>query len=53
MRHAPSRGDHLGVLFRDGKEPELFLAVLAQACAQSNWQIHAFRLLRKLTSGRR
>jgi hypothetical protein len=29
-------------IFRDGKEPELFVAALVQAGAKTNWQIHPF-----------
>ena len=51
-RHALSRRDDLEAIFRDGKEPELFVAALVQACAKTNWQIHPFAACRDLTSGR-
>ena len=53
MRHAPSREDQLEAIFRDGKEPELFLAALAQACAKTDWQVRPSCPLPNLTSGRR
>jgi hypothetical protein len=31
MYHVMSRGDHLEVIFRDSKDPELFLATLGEA----------------------
>ena len=40
-----NHGDHLEVIFRDGKDPELFLATLAEACAKTDWQVHAFCLM--------
>lgn len=40
-----SRGDPLEVIFRDGKDPELLLATLAEACGKTDWQVHAFCLM--------
>lgn len=42
--HVMNRGDHLEV-FRDGKDPDLFLATLGEGCAKTDWQIHAFCLM--------
>src|SRR6266446_608447 len=42
-----SRGDHLEVIFRDEKDPELFLASLNQASTRTDWQVHAFCLMSK------
>ena len=52
MHHAMSRGDHSEAIFRDGKEPGLSLAALAEACAKTDCQGHPFCLLPNLTSGR-
>jgi hypothetical protein len=53
VHHALSRGDQLEAIFRDGREPELFLAALVQASAKTNWQVHSFCLPPNLTSGRK
>ncbi len=43
--HIMNRGDHQEVIFRDGGDPEMFLATLAEACAKTDWQVHAFCLM--------
>jgi putative transposase len=43
--HVMNRGDHSEVIFRDGGDPGLFLATLAEACAKTDWQVHAFCLM--------
>ena len=50
--HAMSREDHTEAIFRDGKELEVSLAALTEACAKTDWQIHLCCLLPNLTSGR-
>ena len=45
MYHVMSRGDHLEVIFRDGKDPDLFLATLEEACVKTDWQVHAYCLM--------
>ena len=52
MPHALSREDHLEAIFRDGREPGLSLAALAETCAKTDWHVHSFCLLPNLTSGR-
>ena len=43
--HVMSRGDHLEAIFRDERDPELFLATLSQSAAKTDWQVHAFCLM--------
>jgi REP-associated tyrosine transposase len=43
--HAMNRGDHLEVIFREDKDAELFLTTLTEACAKTDWQVHAFCLM--------
>ena len=43
--HVMNRGDHLEFIFRDSKDPALLLATLAEACAKTDWQVHAYCLL--------
>jgi hypothetical protein len=41
-----NRGDHQEDIFHSNKDRELFLATLDQACAKTDWQIHAWCLMR-------
>ena len=41
-----NRGDHREDIFLDDKDRELFLETLAQACARTDWQVHAWCLMR-------
>lgn len=43
--HVMNRGDHSEVVFRDGRDPELFLRTLAEACGKTDWQVHSFCLM--------
>jgi len=43
--HVMNRGDHSEVIFRDDKDPQLFLATLAGAAEKTDWQIHALCLM--------
>ena len=43
--HVLNRGDHREAIFRDDIDRECFLATLAQTCARTNWQIHAWCLM--------
>jgi hypothetical protein len=43
--HVMSRGDHREDIFADSQDRQLFLDTLEQACAKTDWQIHAFYLL--------
>jgi REP element-mobilizing transposase RayT len=40
-----SRGNHRADIFKNDNR-ELFLDTLAEACAKTNWQIRAWRLMR-------
>jgi REP element-mobilizing transposase RayT len=41
-----NRGDHREAIFRSQKDRELFLKTLGEACAKTDWQIHAWCLMR-------
>ena len=43
--HVMNRGDHSETVFRDHHDPELFLGTLAEACAKTDWQVHAWCLM--------
>jgi putative transposase len=43
--HVMNRGDHLEPIFRDEKDPELFLATLSESSTKTDWQVHAFCLM--------
>src|SRR5947209_5183628 len=44
--HVMSRGDRREDIFRDDKDREQFLSTLGQACAKTDWQVHAWCLMR-------
>src|SRR6266478_5178434 len=44
--HVMNRGDHREAIFRTDKDRELFLETLAEACTKTDWQIHAWCLMR-------
>jgi len=44
--HVMNRGDHREAIFRGDKDRELFLQTLGEACAKTDWQIHAWCLMR-------
>lgn len=44
--HVMSRGNNRLHIVRDDKDRERFLTTLAQACAKTGWQIHAWCLMR-------
>src|SRR5882672_4442583 len=44
--HVMSRGDHREDIFLDHHDRELFLKTLGEACAKTDWQVHAFCLMR-------
>jgi REP element-mobilizing transposase RayT len=44
--HVMSRGDHGEDIFRGGPDRESFLLTLGQACEKTDWQIHAWCLMR-------
>ena len=44
--HVMNRGDHREEIFRGDSDRELFLQTLGEACAKTDWQVHAFCLMR-------
>ncbi len=43
--HASNRGDRREAIFRDEADRERFLSTLAEACAKTEWQVHAYCLM--------
>ena len=43
--HVMSRGDRREAIFADDQDRLLFLKTLGQACAKTDWQVHAFCLM--------
>lgn len=43
--HVLNRGDRQEPIFRDDRDRELFIATLAEACAKTDWQVHAYCLM--------
>lgn len=41
-----NRGDHREPIFRSNKDREVFLATLGQTCEKTDWQVHAWCLMR-------
>src|SRR6267142_2734353 len=44
--HVLNRGDHREDIFKDDADRERFLSTLAEACRKTEWQIHAYCLMR-------
>ncbi|HEY5910987.1 MAG TPA: transposase [Verrucomicrobiae bacterium] len=44
--HVMNRGDHQEPIFRGTHDRELFLKTLGEACAKTDWQVHAWCLMR-------
>jgi putative transposase len=44
--HVMNRGDQREDIFRDDEDRERFLATLGEACAKTQWQVHAYCLMR-------
>ncbi len=44
--HVMNRGDRREDIFRDEQDRERFLETLAQTCAKTGWQVHAYCLMR-------
>ncbi len=44
--HVMSRGDRREPLFKDDRDRQRFLATLDEAAAKTEWQVHAYRLMR-------
>ena len=43
--HCTSRGNQRAEIFKNNKDRELFMDTLAEACAKTDWQIHAWCLM--------
>jgi REP element-mobilizing transposase RayT len=43
--HVMNRGDHQEAIFRSRQDRQLFLKTLGQACAKTDWQVHAWCLM--------
>ena len=46
MYHVMNRGDQREDMFRDDDDREKFLCTLGEACAKTEWQVHAYCLMR-------
>jgi REP element-mobilizing transposase RayT len=46
MYHVMSRGDQREDIFRDDADREKFLSTLGEACVKTEWQVHAYCLMR-------
>jgi len=46
MYHVMSRGDQREDIFRDDDSREKFLFTLGEACVKTEWQVHAYCLMR-------
>jgi REP element-mobilizing transposase RayT len=44
--HVMNRGDRREEIFRDEQDRRIFLATLTEACGKTQWQIHAYCLMR-------
>jgi len=44
--HIMNRGDHSEAIFRGDKDRQLFLETLGQVCEKTDWQVHAWCLMR-------
>jgi len=44
--HVMNRGDRREAIFRDAVDRRMFLAALTEACGKTQWQIHAWCLMR-------
>jgi putative transposase len=44
--HVMNRGDHREDIFRDDADRGLFLSTLGEACQKTQWQVHAYCLMR-------
>ena len=43
--HVTSRGDHREPIFSDDTDRQRFIETLGEACAKTDWQVHAFCLM--------
>ena len=45
LYHVMNRGDRQESIFRDDRDRESFVATLAEACREADWQVHAYCLM--------
>src|ERR1039458_3745263 len=45
MYHVMNRGDQREDIFRDEQDRQKFLSTLGEACAKTEWQVHAYCLI--------
>src|SRR6476646_4953005 len=43
--HVMSRGDRREAIVRDDEDREMFVKILEEACAKTDWQVHAYCLM--------
>ena len=46
MYHVMNRGDQREDIFRDDEDRQRFLCTLSEACGKTDWQVHAYCLMR-------
>jgi REP element-mobilizing transposase RayT len=46
MYHVMNRGDQREDIFRDDQDRQRFLSTLGEACGKTEWQVHAYCLMR-------
>src|ERR1039457_5132392 len=46
MYHVMNRGDQREDIFRDDEDRQKFLSTLIEACAKTEWEVHAYCLMR-------
>ena len=46
MYHVMNRGDQREDIFRDDQDRQKFLTTLGEACVKTEWQVHAYCLMR-------
>ena len=46
MYHVMNRGDQREDIFRDEHDRQKFLTTLGEACVKTEWQVHAYCLMR-------
>ena len=46
MYHVMNRGDQREDIFKDDKDRRRFLSTLGEACGKTDWQVHAYCLMR-------
>ena len=46
MYHVMSRGDQREAIFQDDEDRQKFLMTLGEACQKTEWQVHAYCLMR-------